>query len=231
MRYFDAHTHFNEYYIKEADLDKYEEDLRANGIDRVFLISSIKQGSSNDDVLKAAEKKPDLIVPAAWIKLGADAPGAVDEAAKKGFAGLKFIAPPKRYDERDYFSYYERAEKHGLPCLFHSGILGREKDSPAVTSFDYMTPGCLETISRAFPGLTMIMAHLANPQYEVAAEIIRWNSNIYFAITGSTLGKLEGRLSYLKQVLWWDGAFDRLLFGTDMPPKYAPGVIRRHEAD
>ena len=63
----------------------------------------------------------------------------------------------------------------------------------------------LDTISRVCPKTTLQGAHLGNPWYEEAAEAARWNPNLYFDVTGSTLLKFIklGRLERLSEILWW----------------------------
>lgn len=53
-----------------------------------------------------------------------------------------------------------------------------------------MRPIYLDTIARAFPDLKIIGAHLGNPWYQEAAEVARWNPNVFFDLTGSTLKKI-----------------------------------------
>jgi hypothetical protein len=48
----------------------------------------------------------------------------------------------------------------------------------------------LEEIARRFPKLTVIGAHWGNPEYEWAAEVARWNPNVLFDLSGSTLTKI-----------------------------------------
>src|SRR5437879_13343318 len=56
-----------------------------------------------------------------------------------------------------------------------------------------MRPIHLEEIARRFPKITLVGAHCGNPEYEWAAEIARWNPNVFFDLSGSTLAKMQGR--------------------------------------
>jgi hypothetical protein len=76
--------------------------------------------------------------------------------------------------------------------------------------------------------LTLIAAHLGNPDYEWAAEIGRWNPNLLFDVSGSTLYKKQADLTFFKSIFWWDNvvsphtpktnvsAFEKLVFGSDV---------------
>ena len=61
----------------------------------------------------------------------------------------------------------------------------------------------LDNIARRFPKLTIIAAHLGNPDYAWAAEIGRWNPNLYFDLSGSTLIKLQENYQIFKSIFWW----------------------------
>lgn len=82
--------------------------------------------------------------------------------------------------------------------------------------------------TRRFLGLTIIGAHLGNPDYAWAGEVARWNPNIYFAVSGSTLIKKQSDYKFFQTIFWWTGAmsahtprssenaFERLVFGSDV---------------
>ena len=63
------------------------------------------------------------------------------------------------------------------------GSLGYFVDS------NYMRPIYLDTMARLFPAWKIHGAHLGNPWYEEASMSCRWNPNLYFDLTGSTLKK------------------------------------------
>ncbi|MGB4785226.1 MAG: hypothetical protein WAQ77_10940, partial [Candidatus Acidiferrum sp.] len=70
-------------------------------------------------------------------------------------------------------------------------------------------------------------AHCGNPEYEWAAEVARWNPNVFFDLSGSTLSKMRDRLGDFRKIFWWDAkwgtrtpegdpsAFVKLVFGSD----------------
>ena len=91
-----------------------------------------------------------------------------------------------------------------------------------------MRPTTLDAIARRFPKLTIIGAHLGNPDYAWAAEVTRWNPNLYFDLSGSSLIKKQDDPTFWKSIFWWSGivsphtpanapnAFERLVFGSDV---------------
>ncbi|MBZ5671595.1 MAG: amidohydrolase family protein [Acidobacteriia bacterium] len=154
----------------------------------------------------------------------------VDRFHAAGFRGLGEITSPlKNYDDRSYWPIYERAEKYGMIILFHTGIVNRlHPEIPSDISVDRMRPTTLDGIARRFPKLTIIGAHLGNPDYAWAAEISRWNPNLYFDLSGSSLIKKQDDPTFWKSIFWWSGvvsphtpaggpdAFERLVFGSDV---------------
>ncbi len=162
-----------------------------------------------------------------------DAPDAiaqVDRFHQAGFRGLGEITQPEYgYDDRRYWPIYEQAEKYGMILLFHTGIVNRT--NPEVASdvdSDRMRVSRLDLVARRFPKLTVIGAHLGNPDYAWAGEIGRWNPNLYFDVSGSTLIKKQDDYGFFKSIFWWSSvasphtpkssahAFEKLVFGSDV---------------
>lgn len=159
-----------------------------------------------------------------------DAVATVDQFQRAGFRGLGELTKPQHaFDDRRYWPIYERAESYGMIVLFHTGIVNRtHPEVPTDASSDRMRPSTLDLIARRFPKLTIIGAHLGNPDYAWAGEIARWNPNVYFDVSGSTLTKKESDFGFFKTVFWWTSvesphtpkstrpAFEKLIFGSDV---------------
>jgi predicted TIM-barrel fold metal-dependent hydrolase len=154
----------------------------------------------------------------------------IDQFHAAGFRGLGELENPrKNYNDPGYWPLYARAEQHGMIILFHTGISAR--NAPRVAedvSVDRQRVTALDGIARHFPGLTLIGAHIGNPEYAFAAEIGRWNPNVYFDLSGSSLIKLQNDYPIFKSIFWWSGveslhtpksganAFEKLVFGSDV---------------
>jgi len=154
----------------------------------------------------------------------------VDMFHNAGFRGLgELTGPEADYHDQRYWPIYERAEKYGMIIIFHTGIVNRRNFSePMNVSSDRMRVMTLDLIARRFPKLTLIAAHLGNPEYAWAAELGRWNPNLFFDVSGSTLYKKQADLAFFKTIFWWDNlvsphtpktdvsAFEKLVFGSDV---------------
>ncbi len=220
----DVHVHYNG---DPAFLDKLVAKL--DTVDGLALL--ITSPKDLDSVKAFIAKHPNRLMGLGSISL--DDPLALDQVDRfhaAGFRGLgEIMAPLKNYDDRSYWPIYERAEKYHMIMLFHTGILMRATpDVPADVSVDRMRPTTLDGIARRFPKLTIIGAHLGNPDYAWAAEVTRWNPNVYFDLSGSSLIKKQDDPTFWKSIFWWSGvvsphtpanapnAFERLVFGSDV---------------
>ena len=182
-------------------------------------------------VVEYQKSHPNLFIGMGQIRLDApDVLETVDRFHQAGFRGLgEMTGPQYRYDDRRYWPVYERAEKYRMILLFHTGIVNRTRpDVPSDVSSDRMRAATLDLIARRFPKLTIIGAHLGNPDYSWAGEIARWNPNLYFDVSGSTLIKKAEDYPFFKSIFWWSGvasphspksaasAFEKLVFGSDV---------------
>jgi predicted TIM-barrel fold metal-dependent hydrolase len=154
----------------------------------------------------------------------------IDRFHAAGFRGLGEISSTLRaYDDRAYWPIYDRAEKYHMILLFHTGIVNRlHPEQPADISFDRSRVTRLDLIARHWPKLTIIGAHLGNPDYAEAGEIGRWDPNLYFDASGTTLIKKKDDYGFFRSIFWWTGvasphtpasgasAFEKLVFGSDV---------------
>lgn len=197
-------------------------------------------------VADAAKEYPRQIIPFGSVDL--DTPDVVKQVEElhllgyRGLGELEFVK--KQYNDPSYFPVYELANRYQWVVLFHTGIVAREKfkEPEDVASFR-MSAVYLEEIARRFPKITVIGAHCGNPDYQWAAEIARWNPNVFFDLSGSTLKKLGGRLDEFLKYFWWTGtdegtetpnndpsAFTKIVFGSDTSAKNVGHVLSQYYA-
>ncbi len=157
-------------------------------------------------VADAAKKYPKQIVPFGALELDApDATGQMAEFHDLGYRGLGEISSmQKNCSDPKYFPIFERSSQYKWILMFHTGIVGRDDFNKAENvASGRMRPIYLEEIARQFPKLTIFGAHLGNPEYEWAGEVTRWNPNIYFDLSGTTLTKMAKRLADFQKIFWW----------------------------
>jgi hypothetical protein len=193
-------------------------------------------------VKKAAAAYPDVVIPYGDVSVDdREVLAHIDALAAGGARGVKMHRPRRDWDDEGYFPIYRKLQENNLVALFHTGIVAGTSDEPEPSSMARMRPSFLHTIARSFPRLRIQGAHLGNPWYEEAAEAARWEKNLYFDVTGSSLIKKAKNLAVFKDYLWWEGptahsppdavyAFEKLVFGTDEPPAELDNMLGRYEA-
>jgi uncharacterized protein len=198
------------------------------------------------EVAEAAKKHPTRIVPMGSVLLDApDVTQQIEELHDLGYRGLGELEFPKKtYVDPSYTKVYELANRYKWVVLFHTGIVLRAKFTEPEDVASYrMSTQYIEEIARRFPQITVIGAHCGNPDYQWSAEIARWNPNVFYDLSGSTLTKLGGRLEKFSEFFWWSGsgegtatpennpsAFSKIVFGTDTNPAGAEHVLSQYNA-
>jgi hypothetical protein len=201
---------------------------------------------SRSVIANAAKQYPAQIIPIGFIDLDAkDAVQQVKEFHQLGYRGLgelEFVKKP--FTDPAYTPVYELANEYGWLVLFHTGIVLRRKfDEPEDVASHRMRAFHLEEIARRFPRLTVVGAHCGNPEYEWAAEVARWNPNVFFDLSGSTLVKMNDRLPDFRKIFWWSGgewgtkspdndpsAFSKLVFGSDTGLDQIESMVARYRS-
>lgn len=191
------------------------------GIDRICLFSAGAEfgHASNEEVLGAAQEYPRQIIAFALVELGRHTAADVDRFAAQGFRGFKITNPRSAYDDERYFPLYERMEQAGLPLLAHTGILMRvAQTADTRANSEWMRPIRLDTVLRTFPRLNIIGAHLGVPWHEEASTMARLHPNYYVDLTGAWWGGWRANKSpeFFRYHFFWDRAWDKVLFGTDI---------------
>lgn len=186
----DAHSHL---VSNPKDLERI---VNSGIFEQVWLMDLWHSGSeegaineaSEEEVLKVAKEYKGFFIPFGYLDFR-EKPEIVNELYKKGFIGLKAHRPPKPYDDPSYSPYYEKAEKLGMPILFHTGDMLKEtreqvgKDlSLGSTNVHAAT---LQTIGAAFPKLTLIGGHIGWPWLEETVTNLYYYPNIYHDICGT----------------------------------------------
>lgn len=220
----DVHFHYDgEPGILEKLLDK------LNAADGMAFLLTTPRGFPQAN--KCIHEHPNRLIGFGDIKL--DDPqvlNQIDRFHAAGFRGLGEITSTlKPYDDRAYWPIYDRADKYHMILLFHTGIVNRpHPEQPADISFERSRVTRLDLIARHWPRLTIIGAHLGNPDYAEAAEVGRWNPNLYFDVSGTTLIKKKNDYTFFRSIFWWTGvasphtpssgadAFEKLVFASDV---------------
>mgnify|MGYP006295746507 CR=1 FL=1 len=217
MNIIDAHAHF-------LDRNNYLQDLRKK-MQECNIQQSCISGLgplfgcvSNEVVKKVIQDYPDEFIGAYFIRPGVNGASDIEQAYADGFKMVKISIPKKPYDSIEYHPSWKTAEELKMPVLFHTGIVTTLKSAKGegISSWN-MHPMRIEPITREFPDLGIIIAHMGVHWNKDAAEVARMRKNVFIDITGEPGGWRE-RLDKegIDKYLWWHGAFKKLVFGTDV---------------
>jgi uncharacterized protein len=220
----DVHEHFNgEPGVLEQLLAK------LSAADGMGILLTTPKGLP--EASEFIRQHPDRFIGFGDIKLDdPDVLNRIDQFHLAGFRGLgEITSSQKNYDDRAYWPIYDRAAKYHMILLFHTGAVARQNpNQPSDVSFDRMRATRLDLIARHWPQTIIIGAHLGNPDYAEAAEIGRWDPNLYFDVSGSTLIKKRDDYGFFTSIFWWSGvisphtptggsdAFEKLVYGSDI---------------
>ena len=232
----DIHQHLHSQSSPEVLAETYER----LGVAKAVLLGHPPRyrPDSNEAVLEAHKKFPDLYIPFVGFDLDEWQPDELARCQDQGFVGIKFIGPRKAYNDPSYFPVYEKAAELKMPVLFHLGIIANAGPWRVCDS-NLMRAIHLDHIARNVPELTVVGAHLGNPWYDEAAMSCRWNPNLFFDLSGSTLKKKPP--AFIKTLLWWgpdsapyrspDGttAWEKICFGSDVAHDFVEDVIKDYE--
>src|SRR5262249_17359428 len=102
--------------------------------------------------------------------------------ALKGYLGYLHFGP----DHAGYRPYYELAERHRVPVVFHTG-----DTYSARAKLRFAHPLLVDDVAVDHPRVNFGMAHVGNPGMVDAAEVIYKNVNVWADLSGLAVGDEE----------------------------------------
>lgn len=192
----DFHYHY-------ADVDDFLEDLLKDmdyaGVDKTLLTGGHENGywefkncgfRKNEDILDAVKRYPDRIIGNMYIDpRKPDAVDTFERYIEAGFKCVKMFPPIGFYpDDESFYPLYEKIEQYETPILFHTGQTNtkyQKSEGRKATSSKYANPMFIDGISRLFPGIPFVMAHMGYPWLSEAWSVAHANTNVYLDIAGS----------------------------------------------
>lgn len=183
------------------------------GIEKVMILPIATKPSQQSSINNwAAEIMNDRIY--CYGTVHPDAPDALEELEnikKIGLFGVKLHCEYQLFypDDEKMFSIYEKCAELNLPVVFHGGY------DPLSPELIRGTPERFANIARAFPDLTIIVAHLGGDRMwdDVEKYLAGKFDNVYFdiAVIADDISDEQA-----EKIIKMHGA-DRILFGSDAP--------------
>src|SRR5205814_2575903 len=145
---------------------------------------------SNDEMLEAAGRNSDVLIPFVMVDPWRDDVG-VGEARRlieAGARGFKFHPPSQGFYANDQRMYplYEVIAAARLPALFHTGqtAVGQGAGAGGGIRLKYGNPIYLDDVAVDFPDMPIIMAHPSFPWQEEALAIAQHKRQVYIDLSG-----------------------------------------------
>lgn len=148
--------------------------------------------------------------------------------ALKAYLGYLHVAP----DHAGYRPWYELAERHKVPVVFHTG----DTYSPRA-KVRFAHPLGVDDVAVDHPKVRFVLAHLGNPWLTDAAEVVYKNMNVWADLSGLVVGDAEelaaeerqeairDLIEAVRRALRYAERPNRFLYGSDWP--LAPMVAYR----
>jgi len=171
-------------------------------------------GNVNDATATFVAAHADRLI--GFMALHPHDPDCLDELERcrtdLGLRGVKLGANYQNFDplEPRALAIYERAQRYGLPVLFHQGT-SPVREAPIRLAH----PLLMDEVAIRYPDLKIVMAHVGHPWQVETCVVIRKHPNVYADISANFYRPFSFWEQMVKAAEW--NVLDKLLFGTDFP--------------
>ena len=172
------------------------------------------QGNVNDATATFVRAHPERLI--GFMALHPHDPHCLDELERcrtdLGLRGIKLGANYQNFDplEARALAIYERAQREGLPILFHQGT-SPVRDAPIRLAH----PLLMDEIAMRYPDLKIIMAHMGHPWQADTCVVIRKHPNVYADISANFYRPYAFWEQLVRATEW--NVLHKLLLGSDYP--------------
>lgn len=172
------------------------------------------KGNINDNVAEFVAANPTRLI--GFMALHPHDPNCLTELERcRNDLKLKGIKLGPNYQNFDPLEaramlIYERAQRYGLPVLFHQGT-SPQRNAP----IRFAHPLIMDEIAIRFPDLKIIMAHVGHPYQTDTIAVIRKHPNVYADMSANIYRPYSFWEQMVKANEW--NVMHKILFGTDFP--------------
>jgi predicted TIM-barrel fold metal-dependent hydrolase len=189
------------------------------GIDPLSTGGSRPGSVSNDEMLEAATRHNDILIPFVMVdpwrgKAGCqDAQRLIDAGAR----GFKFHPLTQQFfaNDRHFYPLYEVLAANKVPALFHTGqtAVGQGAPGGGGIRLKYGNPMFLDDVAVDFPDMPIIMAHPSFPWQDEALSVALHKPHVYIDLSGWSPKYFPPLLVQYANTL----LKNKVLFGSDHP--------------
>ncbi|MFM8270516.1 MAG: amidohydrolase family protein [Pseudomonadota bacterium] len=221
LKIFDAHLHFNSKKLKTFNqpsqtlLDEFQKNSVIAGV--VHL--------TEEENFKVVVDQKGAVKWKTCVGLHEnDTVKKVEKGIKEGrFQCIKVYLGyvPKWATDPFYRGFYRLAQKYQLPVVFHTG-----DTYDKMAKVKYADPLQIDELAVEFPKVKFVIAHMGNPWFNSAAEVVYKNENVFVDVSGLILGDISQMTDenieevIIKPVKWFYAYVEnpkKFLYGSDWP--------------
>ncbi len=218
--------------------------MRENGVVKGLLLSPPLAGGvplPNERVLEMCAKSGGLLSPVITVEPSASSVADAIGLARRNRADVKGFKIRLGYLEVFAFdpvfdALYDYAESEDMPVMFHTG------DTASHTgSLVHSHPLTIDRLANQRENLKIVACHFGNPWIRDVGELIYKHPNVYADTSGLIVGGskylagyVDGTAEQLTQAIYFAGAAEKVMFGTDYPVSthsLALELVRKLEVD
>lgn len=217
----DAHAHFNS---KKLNLFQQPSPAMLADFEEAGIKASVVHLSADENERVKVDRKG----PLTFATCMGIHPGDTVKKAEKGIEEGRFQClkvylgyVPKWANDPLYHPFYKLAERKDIPVVFHTG-----DTYDKFAKVKYADPLQVDEIAVQYPKVRFVIAHMGNPWFQSAAEVVYKNDNVYVDVSGIILGdsskmKPEDLDEIIIKPVRWFYAYvenpNKFLFGSDWP--------------
>jgi uncharacterized protein len=189
------------------------------GVDPLSTGGSRPGSVSNDEMLEAATRNSDILIPFVMVdpwrgKAGCqEAQRLIDMGAR----GFKFHPLTQQFfaNDRHFYPLYEVLAANKVPALFHTGqtAVGQGAPGGGGVRLKYGNPMYLDDVAVDFPDMPIIMAHPSFPWQDEALSVALHKPHVYIDLSGWSPKYFPPMLVQYANTL----IKTKVLFGSDHP--------------
>ena len=196
------------------------------------MLAEMKKNNIRGAVVHASQKKgvPDIQTTTSpmFAICAAAVPGKRIADVQKGIEEKRYHCikiylgyVPKAASDPFYKPFYKLAEKKNVPVVLHTG-----DTLDKMASIKYADPMGVDEVAITYPKVKFVIAHMGNPWFQTAAEVVYKNDNVYVDMSAIMMGDLSKTAPealqelIIKPVRWFFLYVEnpkKFLFGTDYP--------------
>jgi predicted TIM-barrel fold metal-dependent hydrolase len=194
-------------------------EYRKNGV-----VGAVVHASNDAMVPEILKNTPVKFAVCAALTPGKQTVAKVEAGIREGrYACMKVYLGynPRWANDKFYLPFYKLAEKMNVPVVFHTG------DTYDKNAFvKYADPLQIDDIALTHPKVKFVIAHMGNPWFQSAAEVVYKDDNVFVDTSALMLGDVGTKDPEVvdelitKPVRWFFTYVEnpkKFLFGTDWP--------------